>query len=44
MTRQEKFVVFALLATLLLGAAVRSIRRGAADSTPPALNSSPPQP
>ena len=40
MTRQEKLVIIALLGTLLLGAAVRSVRRGAADSTHPALKSS----
>ena len=39
MTRQEKLVILALLAALLLGAAVRSIRRGTADSPLPGLKS-----
>ena len=38
MTRQEKIVILALLAALLLGAAVRAWRRGGTDlpSSPPA--------
>lgn len=39
MTRQEKFVVIALLAALLLGAAVRAWRRGGVDLPDPALKS-----
>ena len=38
MTRQEKFVVFALLAALLLGTVVRHLRRGGANLNPPSLN------
>jgi hypothetical protein len=38
MTRQEKFVVFALLAALLLGTVVRHLRRGGGNLNHPSLN------
>jgi len=44
MTRQEKFVILGLLTALLLGAAVRSWRRGGMDLPHPALKSSPTSP
>ena len=44
MTRQEKFVVIALLGALLLGTAVRAWRRGAMDLPHPALKSGPVSP
>ncbi len=41
MTQQEKIILLALLAALLLGVAVRAGRRGLADSPLPALKNVP---
>ncbi len=44
MTRQEKWIVAGLLAALLLGAVVRTVRRGGHEIPPPALNTAPDSP